>query len=144
MYISTKCSIALHCLLFLSEYESQMKVTSELLGKSTGCNAVMIRNILGDLQKAGLIYVVRGVGGAHLGRAESEITVWDVYSALEPEKLEHMIGIHANPSCICPVGRRIEGVLKGPYRQIANAMKEEMKRITLSQLAENYRSSDNR
>ncbi|MEG2174041.1 MAG: Rrf2 family transcriptional regulator, partial [Oscillospiraceae bacterium] len=62
MRISTKCSIALHCLLFIAEYESQTKVTSQLLSKSTGCNPVVIRNTLLALKKAGMISVARGVG----------------------------------------------------------------------------------
>ena len=46
MRLSTKCSIALHCLVFISEYENKVKVTSELLAKSTGCNSAAIRSIL--------------------------------------------------------------------------------------------------
>lgn len=46
MHISNKCSIAVHCLVFLSEYGEKEKVTSELLSCSTGCNPVTIRNIL--------------------------------------------------------------------------------------------------
>ena len=68
MRLNTKCSIALHCLIFISEYENSVKVTSELLAKSTGCNAAAIRNILNALQKSHLVSVVRGVGGAHLAR----------------------------------------------------------------------------
>ena len=36
MHISNKCSIAVHCLVFLSEYGEREKVTSELLSCSTG------------------------------------------------------------------------------------------------------------
>ena len=51
MHISNKCSIAVHCLVFLSEYGEREKVTSELLSCSTGCNPVIIRNILSALKK---------------------------------------------------------------------------------------------
>lgn len=51
MHISNKCSIAVHCLVFLSEYGEREKVTSELLSCSTGCNPVTIRNILSALKK---------------------------------------------------------------------------------------------
>ena len=30
MHISNKCSIAIHCLIFIHEYEHETKVTSEL------------------------------------------------------------------------------------------------------------------
>ncbi|MDQ9826956.1 Rrf2 family transcriptional regulator, partial [Acinetobacter sp. 163] len=61
MRLNTKYSIALHCLIFIEEYQSKTKVTSELLAKSTGCNSSAIRAILNTLQKADIISVKRGV-----------------------------------------------------------------------------------
>lgn len=138
MRINTKCSIALHCLIFISEYENKVKVTSELLAKSTGCNAAAIRNILNALQKADIISVVRGVGGAHLNCKPEELTVWEVYHALEPDGLEHFIGFHPKPSPQCPVGKRIVSVLKKPYGEIGAAVQKTMEGITLRQLLDYY------
>lgn len=138
MRLNTKCSIALHCLIFIAQYEEKVKVTSELLAKSTGCNSAAIRSILNALQKANIISVVRGVGGAHLQCIPSELTLWEVYHALEPEGLEHFIGLHPNPSDQCPVGSRIESVLKEPYRKIGQAVKQQMENITLQQLLDHY------
>lgn len=142
MRISTKCSIALHCLILISEYENKVKVTSELLAKSTGCNSAAVRSILNALQKAELISVVRGIGGAHLSKNPESITIWEVYHALEPDGLEHFIGFHPNPSAQCPVGRRIGSVLKKPYTQIGDAVRESMQEITLQQLLDDYRCMD--
>ena len=64
MHISNKCSIAVHCLVFLSEYGEREKVTSELLSCSTGCNPVTIRNILSALKKDEIITVKPGTCGA--------------------------------------------------------------------------------
>lgn len=141
MRLNTKCSIALHCLVFISEYEHKVKVTSELLAKSTGCNSAAIRSILNILQKAGIISVVRGIGGAYLNRDPERLTVWEVYHALEPDGLEHFIGFHPNPSDNCPVGKRIASVLKKPYKEIATAVQEAMKEITLQQLLDDYHSA---
>ena len=139
MRLNTKCSIALHCLIFISEYENSVKVTSELLAKSTGCNAAAIRNILNALQKAHIVSVVRGVGGAHLERDPRELTLWEVYHALEPDGLSHMIGFHPNPSEKCPVGRQISSVLSKPYARIGDAARKAMEEITLQQLLDDYR-----
>ncbi|MCD8148726.1 MAG: Rrf2 family transcriptional regulator [Clostridiales bacterium] len=138
MKISTKCSVALHCLIFIAEYENQVKVTSEMLSKSTGCNAAAIRSILNLLQKADLIYVLRGVGGAHLNRKPQDITIWSVYNALEPDGLEHLIGCHPNPYEKCPVGQNIRDVLKQPYEEIGLSVQKTMQTITLEQLLETY------
>ena len=46
MQISMKCSVAVHCLIFIYEAKGIAKVTSGLLAESTGCNPVVIRKIL--------------------------------------------------------------------------------------------------
>lgn len=140
MKLNTKCSIALHCLVFLAEYEDKVKVTGELLAKSTGCNPVIIRNLLNALQKSGIITVTRGVGGAHLYAAPGDLTVWQVFCAVEPGGLEGMVGVHANPSARCPVGRRIADVLAKPYGEIEAAVRATMESITLEDIWEDYRS----
>ena len=73
MRLNTKCSIALHCLIFMAEYKDRVRVTSGLLAKSTGCNPVIIRNIMAALQKEKVITVARGVGGARLAAAPEEL-----------------------------------------------------------------------
>lgn len=138
MRLNTKCSIALHCLVFISEYESNVKITSDLLAKSTGCNSAAIRSILNALKKANIITVVRGVGGAHLNIAPQFLTIWDVYHALEPSGLKHFIGYHPNPSKQCPIGRNITAVLKKPYEDIGEAVKSSMEKITLQDILDYY------
>ena len=59
MQLSMKCSVAIHCLIFIHEARGVAKVTSTLLSQSTGVNPVVIRNILSALKKAGLISVTR-------------------------------------------------------------------------------------
>ena len=70
MHIS-KCSIAVHCLIFINEYGKEKKVTSELLSLSTGCNPVTIRNIISALKKDGIIDVKSGTGGNNAGSSAS-------------------------------------------------------------------------
>ena len=43
MQISMKCSIAVHCLIFIYEAREKARVTSTLLAQSTSCNPVVIR-----------------------------------------------------------------------------------------------------
>ena len=138
MRVNTKCSIGLHCLIFMADYGETHKVTSEFLSRSTGCNAAMIRMILNALRKEGLITVSRGVGGARLNRTPEELTVWDVYRALEPDGVEHLMGIHPNPSEKCPVGRGVAAALREPYRKIGDAVKAAMESITLGQVLDYY------
>ena len=41
MQLSMKCSIAVHCLIFIHEAKGIARVTSPLLAESTGCNPVI-------------------------------------------------------------------------------------------------------
>lgn len=142
MQISMKCSIAVHCLLFIWEARGKARVTSALLSKSTGCNPVIIRNVLSALKKAGLITVQRGQGGAEICRDPSQITLFEIYSALEPAGLSSLIGIHNCDGRSCPVAKNIRRVLQRPYHQIEKAIADEMRSITLASIIEDLESCD--
>lgn len=140
MQISMKCSVAVHCLLFIHEARGIAKVTSALLAQSTGCNPVVIRNILSALKKAGLITAPRGTGGAELCLEPSQITLYQIYSALEPEGIVSLIGIHPCQDRPCPVAKNIRSVLQTPYRKIEEAVKETMNQITLQSMIDDFHS----
>lgn len=141
MQISMKCSVAVHCLIFIHEARGITKVTSTLLSQSTGCNPVVIRNILSALKKSGLITVARGTGGAELCMEPSEITLYMIYNSIEPNGLSSLIGIHECSQRECPVAQNIQQVLKTPYEKIKNAIKEEMGSITLEMMIEGFHKS---
>ena len=98
MHISTKCSVAIHCLIFIYEYGDTKKVTSELLSLSSGTNSVTIRNILSALKKDGIISIKFGTGGATMNCPLNEITLYRICKAIEPDFLTKLFGIHSSPS----------------------------------------------
>lgn len=59
---------------------------------------------------------------------------------MEPDGLDHLIGLHPAPSPYCPVGRNIAAVLQEPYRQVGQAVQRQMQQITLAQMLEQYHS----
>ena len=138
MQISTKCSIAVHCLIFIHEAKGIAKVTGSLLSESTGSNPVVIRNILSALKKAGLITIPRGTGGAELCKDPSQITLYQIYAALEPNGVTSLIGIHPCEGRRCPVAQNIHKVLETPYRRIEDAVKEAMEAITLQSMIQEF------
>ena len=140
MQISMKCSIAVHCLIFIYEASKSTKVTSALLAESTGCNPVVIRNILSALKKAGLITIPRGTGGAELCVDPSQITLYQIYTALEPDGVTSLIGIHPCQGRPCPIAQNIRKVLQTPYTKIEDAVKETMKQITLQSMIDEFQS----
>lgn len=141
MQISMKCSIAVHCLIFIHEAKGITKVTSNLLAESTGSNPVVIRNILSSLKKAGLITVPRGTGGAELCADPAQITLFQIYSALKPEGVTSLIGIHPCQGRPCPVAQNIRKVLQRPYRKIEAAVQTTMEDITLQSMIDDFHSA---
>lgn len=138
MQISMKCSVGVHCLIFIYEVKDIVKVTSNLLAQSTGCNPVIIRNIISCLKKAGLITVTRGTGGAKLCTDPSNITLYQIYTALEPDGLSTLIGIHNCQDQKCPLAQNIHQVLQNPYNKIENSIKQTMESITLQSMIDDF------
>ena len=138
MQISMKCSVAVHCLIFIHEAKGIAKVTSNLLADSTGSNPVIIRNTLSALKKAGIITVPRGTGGAELCTDPSQITLYQIYSALEPDGVTSIIGIHPCDGRSCPIAQNIRKVLETPYHKIEDAVKEAMEKITLQSMIDDF------
>lgn len=141
MQISKKCSIAIHCLVFIHEYGRQKKVTSELLSLSTGCNPVTIRNILSSLKKAGMIAIPSGTGGATIALPLEDISLYRICQAVEPDAIGKLMGIHASASALCPVGRNIAHVLGETYLTLQNDLADSLKRISMQNVIDNYHAA---
>ncbi|MCI8509601.1 MAG: Rrf2 family transcriptional regulator [Lachnospiraceae bacterium] len=138
MHISTKCSVAIHCLIFIHEYGDQKKVTSELLSLSTGSNPVTIRNILSALKKEGILSVKFGTGGASINCPLNEITLYRIYKTIEPDFLSKLIGLHPMPSPLCPVGKNIHAVLDSSYQKVREDLHEQLQKITMEDFINDY------
>ncbi len=139
MHISSKCSIAVHCLIFISEYGQSSKVTSELLALSSGCNPVTIRGVMSALKKGGIIAVKSGTGGTRLLCPLEEITLYRICKCVEPDALDKMMGIHPRPSVFCPVGRNILPVLTASYQKVRADMEASLQSVSMADILKEYR-----
>lgn len=132
MQFSSRLPIAVHILLAIVEFEGKEKTTSVFLAGSVNVNPVIIRNTLGQLKAAGLVTVKAGEGGAALAKEPKDITLTDVFDAVEKE--EELFHFHENPNPECPVGRNVHAVLDSRLFSIREAMREQMNSITLQDL----------
>lgn len=140
MHISSKCSVAVHCLILISEFGKDTRVTSDIISMSTGVNPVTIRSLMSALKKDNIISVQAGVGGAVLCCPAEEITLYRICSAVEPDFLNKLIGIHSMPSPFCPVGRNINAVLEKPYQEVKAALAEKLRSITMAEIISDYKN----
>lgn len=134
MRISVKCSSAIHTLLVIAIYSKDNKVTSDFISKSIGNNPVEVRKLLSGLKSSGIIDVARGAGGATLKKSAEDITLLDIYSAVDSVALQNLIGIHSNSSKICPIGKNINDVLDDTYIEISDSISCKMQSITLENI----------
>lgn len=134
MQISSRFTIGLHILTAIDMFQKDYKVTSDFLAGSIRTNPVVVRKILGQLKKAGLIHSSQGVAGITMAKPLEEISFYDVYSAIEPVEDGDLFRFHDDPNPDCPVGRNIHGLLDGKLREIQNAMEEKMRGYTLADL----------
>ncbi len=136
MQISSRFTIAVHVLIAIETFKETQKVTSELLASSVNVNPVVIRRLLQQLKKSGIIKVKRGSGGAEIARPLSDITLLDVYNAVEPVENGELFHFHDNPNQMCPVGRNIHKIMDGRLQEIQEAMEGKMKSITVQDVME--------
>ncbi|MGQ7277774.1 Rrf2 family transcriptional regulator [Brevibacillus thermoruber] len=130
--ISTRFSIAVHTLSLIAV--SPNDCTGDFIAGSVNTNPVVIRRIMGMLKKAGLVDVRPGVGGASLLKAPSQITLLDIYRAVNVTEENQLFRIHENPNIRCPVGRNIEQVLQAELRDAQSAMEQRLAQTTLADL----------
>ena len=139
MQITSKFTAAVHILACIDIFGGQMRVTSDFLSGSTGVNAVIVRNVLGQLRNAGIVETRQGSGGAHLAKALDEITLYDIYKAVDCVDDEGLFHFHENPNADCPVGRNIHKAMDGRLEAAQAALENELKSTTLAQVVSDTR-----
>ena len=136
MQISSRFTIAVHILICIETFKEDYKITSDFLASSVNVNPVVIRRLLQQLKKAGIINVKRGSGGAYIEKPLDKITLLDVYNAVECIDNGNLFHFHENPNSRCPVGRNIHSVLDTRLDSIQQAMEREMSSVTLQDIAD--------
>jgi Rrf2 family protein len=136
--MNSRLTVAAHVLGIIAylEREEGRGATSDELAESVGTNAVVIRRVLGQLKGAGIVDSRRGAGGGSvLARDPREITMRDVYEAVQDESCE-LIGRHANGvGEDCPVAPVIAEYLDELYVDAEEALKRTLARVTVDSMS---------
>ncbi len=81
-----------------------------------------------------------GTGGAALNCPPETITLYRICMALEPDTIKKLVGVHAMPSPLCPIGKNIHAVLEMPYSKIRKDLRSSMQSVTLNEIIEEYQN----
>lgn len=136
---SSRFAVAIHILTLLA-YCGPDAQTSEFIAGSVTTNPVVIRRLLACLRAAGLVDSHGGPGGGWvLLRKPKEITLGQIFQAVEGADLFAMHAAQPNPHC--PVGCTIQETLAGIFQGAEQAMLTQLNRTTLAQLVKDVKAS---
>ncbi|MGW2092302.1 Rrf2 family transcriptional regulator [Promicromonospora sukumoe] len=129
---NSRLTIAAHALTWVGLYQRRGHevATSDQIATSVNTNPVVIRRLLSELRRAGLVESRRGAGaGWVLSRDLAAITLLDVYEALEPGPLFALHRSAPDPECV--VGHGIGPAMTAVYDEIEVALRKQLVRTTL-------------
>jgi Rrf2 family protein len=128
MAAKSRYEMGVHILILLA-FEPEKMHTSHELAKDLKVNPVVVRRILSDLHKGGLIQSNKGpTGGSRLSRPAKAISLGDAYRALQPGPLFHA------PDGAQPATLRLGTVLSRFFQSAQEALEEELGDVSLAQI----------
>ncbi len=127
---SSRFVIGIHVLAILARFPNRELVCSTFIARSVNTNPVVIRRLMSNLEAHGMVRSVAGRGGGFaLSRPAHQITLQEVFSALEGDELFRR---RAKQPCMeCPVGASIARAIARPLRAAEDAMNAALSRTTL-------------
>jgi Rrf2 family protein len=141
MATNSRFEVAVHVLTLMAKAGNE-PIKSEAVAESVNTNPVVIRRLLCELARASLVVSQTGAsGGSRLSRTPHEITLLDVYRAVEPRKA---FCLHRRkPNGHCPVGAQIETVLSDVFDDVNGAVETVLSKSTMGDVLERTGSCGN-
>ena len=134
---NSKFAVAIHTAGMLA-YGDCMPMTSESIAQSVKTNPVVVRRVIGLLTKRGLVTVRKGQGGgASLTKPAEEITLDEIYVAVQPGPLLQAPLLGAKHQC--PIGRHIGPVLDKIFLKAELGLMACLRQVTLADVITSVR-----
>lgn len=133
MMSSTRFVVAIHILVAIQVQEGK-PIPSDVIADSVNSHASVVRRILMSLNKAKITKARLGSGGgAVLARPASDISLLDIYDAVEGETT---FSIHRDgPNTACMIGRNILAALDPHLNRAQAAFRGELAAVKLDDVA---------
>lgn len=136
MAYSTKLSDALHVLAYIAMQQGS-DLSSDAIATSLASNPSSVRQLMGRLKRAGLIASTTGHPLPRLARDAADVTMLDVYRAVEGEKPLLHLDTHVNPAC--GVGVNVQAVIGEKFSDVQRAAERAMDAVALAEIIAAYR-----
>ncbi|MFD1549324.1 Rrf2 family transcriptional regulator [Levilactobacillus fuyuanensis] len=131
MRYSHKLSDAVHILAYIEIYHDD-DLSSTAIARSVESNPGLVRRLMAALRTAGLLATQRGTATPEVTRDPTDISLLDIYRAVETDDNLLHVDDKTNPQCI--VGGNIQETLREAYATVQAAAEAQMASITLASL----------
>lgn len=131
--------MAAHMVCAIDYFCGTRPVTSTFLAGSIGTSPVMVRTIMGMLKQAGIINSSKGKTGITLARPLEQITLLDLWRAVDQSDADSLFHFHESPCPQCPVGGNIHAALDGRLQAAQQALEDQLQRTTLADVEKDIR-----
>lgn len=136
--LDVKFSVAIHMLIMISEGPKDL--TSEQIGRSVNKNASYIRKILALLKKQNIICSQQGKVGIQLAVPKAELTLWQIYKAIQGTDTLYIWDIHTNANDQCIVGQFIRPTLEDLLAECNKLVREKLEQTSLADVIHRMRN----
>lgn len=132
MVSNSRLAVGVHVLAYLA-HKASHPVSSAEVALSVGTNPVVIRQLLLRLQHAHLVVAHKGAGGGFsLAASPENISLREVYRAVEPAPAYGMASF--NPNLRCPIGAHMAAVLARAFGRAQAQMEAELARVSIADI----------
>ncbi len=128
MAVNLRFSTGIEALVLMAT-EPEKFHTSQVLATALATNPVVVRRLLSALSHAGLVTSVKGPsGGSRLAKHPKQITLRDIYRALNAGELLHQTAHDTEDT------RDLKKAMRSVFRKAQKCLEEELDSTTLNQL----------
>lgn len=131
----SRMSRMLHVLIHLGRHAESM--TSETIAKMLNTNPVVVRRTMAGLRERGYVQSEKGHGGGwRLSKTLDEITLLDVYDALERPELFCLVASSDHAGCLVEIA--VNEALEDARREAEALLLSRFSTIRLSDIADSF------
>lgn len=133
MKFSHKLSDAVHLLAYIEIFPDD-DLSSRAIARSIVTNPSMVRSLMMDLRKAGLLKTKQGSAEPELAKQPEEISLYDIFAAVDMD--HHLLHVDEDTEQKCPVGGNIQTSLAKAYAEVEEAAFAKMREISLQEIVD--------
>jgi Rrf2 family protein len=137
MLSSSRFIVAIHALSVLARSAGKGPVCSTAIAESVHTNPVVIRRLMSELEKSTIVKSTAGrTGGFELARVANQISLADVYCAVEDKSIFRMH--KTDPLAECPVAAQLKSVLSKPLKVAEDALTTALGKTSLDDVVRSF------